>query len=216
MSSDRLPGKSLINLVDRPMIKWVVDRVSQSTSVRKIVIATSIDRSDNELVDYCRNNNFCCYRGPLNNVASRLSGAVSTFQGHEFIRISGDSPLIDPMIVDCAVKLYQATKVDLVTNVLERSFPMGQSVEIIRTATFKPLCETMTDDKDQEHVTQKYYRCRERFKIAQFSSGINASTQNMSVNTIEDLDRVSRLIHESGGKPGGWMELLSQLENLDT
>ena len=67
---------------------------------------------------------------------------------------------------------------------------------------------------EKKHVTQKYYRCREHFKIAQFSSGMNASTQNMSVNTIEDLDRVSRLIHESGGKPGGWMELLIQLEKL--
>ena len=55
-----------------------------------------------------------------------------------FIRISGDSPLINLKIIDRAISLHKKNKnVDIITNVFPRTFPMGQSVEINKTKMIK-------------------------------------------------------------------------------
>ena len=40
-----------------------------------------------------------------------------------FVRICGDSPLIDPYLIDYAVKIFNKKKIDLVTNTFKKSCP---------------------------------------------------------------------------------------------
>ena len=55
-----------------------------------------------------------------------------------FVRVSGDSPMIDPKLIDKAIKISKKTKGhDIITNVFPRTFPKGQSVEVIKTFTLK-------------------------------------------------------------------------------
>ena len=40
-----------------------------------------------------------------------------------FVRVCGDSPLIDTGLIEEAINIYKNNKADLVTNVFPRSFP---------------------------------------------------------------------------------------------
>jgi spore coat polysaccharide biosynthesis protein SpsF (cytidylyltransferase family) len=211
-SSARLPGKTLMSIAGRALLGRVIDRLEQALALTKIVVATSTDRSDEPIVDFCAKESIACYRGPLADVAERFRGAAEQEAADSFVRISGDSPLIDPSLVDTAVAHYEAGRCDLVTNVFVRTFPRGQSVEVVRTEALEVLRAHMRDD-DREHVTRAFYRNAHAFRIVSFTSGVNAGAVNLCIDTADDVSRVERLV---GAAPNGagWRELLAIYDSL--
>ena len=138
-SSKRFPNKVLYPIKKKPVIIRVILNALKSKKVSKLLIATSNNRSDDELVNFLKKKNFNVFRGSLSNVADRLLKAAQINNSKYFIRISGDSPLIDYKIIDRAIKIFKKDKKnkDLITNVFPRTFPSGQSVEIIKTKILK-------------------------------------------------------------------------------
>ena len=102
----------------------------------------------------------------LNNVALRLYKTARLYKKNFFVRISGDSPLIDYRILNRAIKIFENSKnkCDLVTNVFPRTFPQGQSVEIIKTLIIKKNIKKF-NKLDQEHVTKFFYDNSNKFYI---------------------------------------------------
>ena len=48
--------------------------------------------------------------------------------------------MIDPKLIDKAIKITKKIKeYDIITNVFPRTFPKGQSVEVIKTSTLKKV-----------------------------------------------------------------------------
>jgi spore coat polysaccharide biosynthesis protein SpsF (cytidylyltransferase family) len=80
---------------------------------------------------------------------------------------------------------------DLVTNVFPRTFPKGQSVEMLRSKTFAALQGDLLTAEEQEHVTKYYYNNSSKFRILNLDSG-DPQLGQMSyvVDTIEDIQRL--------------------------
>ena len=213
LSSARLPGKMLMNVAGRPLLGRVVDRLAKARTLTGIVIATSSERSDQPIADFCTRENIKCHRGPLDDVAERFRRTAEREGASAFVRISGDSPLIDPALVDWAVGYYELGNCDLVTNVFVRTFPRGQSVEVVRTDAFRALCSDM-DTTDREHVTRAFYRNAHAFRIVALTSGVDAGEVNFCIDTAEDLARIDQLI-TSCSSSAGWRELLAAYRSLD-
>jgi spore coat polysaccharide biosynthesis protein SpsF len=213
MNSTRLPGKVLRRLAGKPMLSWTLARIRASKSIDRAVIATSGDRTDDPIAAFCTAEGITCHRGPLDNVALRMAGAARAEAAGAFVRVNGDSPLIDPEIMDRAVALYQVVECDLVTNVFVRSFPKGQSVEVLRTTTFLAACEGTMDPDDCEHVTRIYYRSPERYRIIAFTSGVAAAGIQLSVDTHDDFSAVAGILTASGNNVPGWRELVAMKES---
>jgi len=215
MGSTRLPGKVLTPLAGRPLLIWLIDRLKDAKYISDIIVATTEDASDDLLVEFCIEQSISCQRGFRNNVARRLAKVATQSGAEEFIRISGDSPLIDSKVVDQAVELYQRNDCDLVTNILTRTFPKGQSVEILKTDTFLQVCQAITTEEEKEHVTRTFYLHPERFNIVSFSSEIDAGREQLSIDTIDDHKLIEKLIEVSNRSPGGWQELLALKRRID-
>ena len=134
-SSKRFKNKILYSFYGKPLIQHVIEKIKKSKKV-KIVVSTSINKEDNKLVSFLIKNKIRYYRGSLNNVAKRLYDTAIFERENFFLRISGDSPLIDFRIINKIINIFENNKnFDLITNVFPRTFPSGQSVEIIRTST---------------------------------------------------------------------------------
>ena len=215
MSSIRLPGKVLMSISGRPMLERVCDRVMQSGDVRKVVIATSSHSSDDPIEQFCYLRNFSCFRGSLDDVAGRFLSVIQREGAEEFIRISGDSPLIDPKIIDKAVQEYKHGKYDLVTNVLHRTFPKGQSVELIRSSSFERMYDDLINLDDREHVTKAFYRNPSAYKIKNFSAEISAGEFQLSVDTLEDFERISSIINLSSKGADSWLDFVKLIKGFD-
>jgi spore coat polysaccharide biosynthesis protein SpsF (cytidylyltransferase family) len=212
LSSRRLPGKVLKDLGGRPMLGWTLERVHAARLVTKLVVATSDRPDDDAVAAFCKSRGVHCYRGPLDNVAERFAIAVKAEKADAFVRITGDAPLIDPAVIDTAISLYQAGEWDLVSNVLVRSFPIGQSVEVLRGEAYLVALDGMEDVEDREHVTRFFHRNRSRYRTVNFSSGADMAQVQMSVDTPEDFAMAERLVVTSGGRPGGWRALLDLMK----
>ena len=206
----------MLDVKGRTLLGRVIDRLSQAEKLSKIIVATSDHESDHSIAEFCASEAIECIRGSLDDVADRFCQVVRQQCAEAFVRISGDSPLIDPDIVDRAVGYFQEGECDLVTNVLTRSFPKGQSVEVLLSETFIKTCTIIVTKDQREHVTKAYYENPTAFRIVSFSSGMDMGQINLSVDRADDLARVERILERSGNKPGDWRALASICESLES
>lgn len=196
-SSARLPGKVLRPLAGRPMLARLLDRLKQAKRVNQITVATSAATDDEPISQFCAAEGVQCFRGPLDDVAERLALAAEGAGADAFVRINGDSPLISPAIVDAVIELYGTKDVDLATNVQTRTFPKGQSVEVIRVEALR-RAQIMMQAGEAEHVTPAFYRRASDFRIVNLASGHDWGTFQMSVDTPEDLALADKMFRDMG------------------
>ena len=193
MSSTRLPNKVLCRINGKPLIEYLVIRLDENFH-GKIYFAISDHLDDDKIEKFCIEKDLPCFRGQLEDVSKRILDAVKHYDKEAFVRINGDSPLIDPVIIDKAIQIYQNGEYDLVTNTFPRSFPVGQSVEVIRTSTFEKAYKNMSIPDHFEHVTKYYYDNPDEFSVKNFSNERDLSGYRLVVDTPEDLIRMKKII----------------------
>lgn len=188
MSSRRLPGKVLAELGGRPALGWLLDRLARCTRIDGVTVATSDERGDDVLAEWCRARGVDVHRGPLDDVAARVLAAARERRLDGVVRISGDSPLMDPALVDRAAERLRAGEADLVSNVVPpRTYPAGQSVEAVRTDSLAAAVPLMTEPGDREHVTPALYRHPDRFRIEALRHAPSLGDRRMVLDTDDDL-----------------------------
>lgn len=184
-------------MAGQPMLGWLLRRLKASNRVTRLLVATS-DRSDDDAVSqYCAGAGVECVRGSLDDVTGRMLAAARSVNARSFVRISGDSPLMDPGLVSAVINLFESEASDLATNVYPRSFPKGFSVEAMRVEALERT-RSMLQRGEEEHVTQVFYRCPSSFRIANVASGHDWGGINLSVDTPEDFALTERIIELAG------------------
>jgi spore coat polysaccharide biosynthesis protein SpsF len=212
MGSTRLPGKPLREIRGKPLLGYVLERLAYAENVDEVVVATSTEPEDDAVLAFCDAAGIRCVRGAAQDVAARYLDAVSAFELDAFVRISGDSPLLDQRIVTRAVDDFRAAPVDLVTNVSPRTFPPGESVEVVSADAFVRAHALMTDDDDREHVTRALYNNPASFEIRNFESGHEYGSLRLVVDTEEDLQFVESVLTRMS-RPH-WEYTLSEIVEL--
>ena len=127
-------------------------------------------------------------------MSKRLLETSKKYNSKYFIRINGDSPLIDFKIINRAIKIHQNRKVDydIVTNVFPRTFPKGQSVEIIRSLILQKNMKKFSIF-DKEHVTTYFYKNYSNFNIKNFKSKKASKEADQVVDYPRDLKLISKM-----------------------
>jgi spore coat polysaccharide biosynthesis protein SpsF len=194
MSSARLPGKVLREVAGRPLLGYLLDRLARCPELDALVVATSTDPTDDPVERFCRARGVGCYRGALADVASRFRDVLDRHELDAFVRVSGDSPLLDAALVGRAVRLFRGGAFDLVTNVHPRSFPPGQSVEVAGREGFHRAWAAMREADEREHVTLHYYRHPDRFRIENFAAARDYGGLRLTVDTGDDLARLEAIV----------------------
>jgi spore coat polysaccharide biosynthesis protein SpsF (cytidylyltransferase family) len=194
LSSQRLPGKILRNLRGRPMLDYLLEGLGHATRVDEVWIATSAEASDDATAEFAAARGVRCHRGPLEDVARRLLGAGEAAAADAIVRVSGDSPLLDPALVDEAVALYRESTVDVVSNVRPRSFPKGQSVEVIAMAALRRAVAQMRAVEEREHVTPYLYAHPEKFAVRAIGAMQPRPDVQLSVDSPEDFARCEAIL----------------------
>ena len=194
MSSRRLKGKFLKLINKKTLLECVFKNISRSKKVSRIIIATSITKEDEQILEFCKKKKFECLRGSLNNVYSRFVDVIKLTKAPSFIRITADSPFIDPSLIDKGIKLYNSNKYDMITNTFPRSFPKGQSFSIYNSKTFLKNFKKIKKKNDKEHITPYFYENSKKFKIKNISNYLDYSYLNTSVDTKADLNKAKKVI----------------------
>ena len=205
-TSVRFPGKVLRPLRGRPMLAYLLEGLSHARALDGVVLATSTDATDDAIADFARAARIDCYRGPLDDVAARILAAAQTRGADALVRVNGDSPLLDPALVDLAVDLFRRAQPDVVTNVQPRSFPKGQSVEVMSCAALSRAVAGMVTPDEHEHVTTHFYAHPDRFTIRSFVAPRPRPDLQLSVDEAADFERCEAVLAALGRSPweAGW------------
>lgn len=199
-SSSRFYGKALANVAGKPLVDHVIDRARRIRRVDDLVLATSTDAVDNRIAEHAVARGISVFRGSLNDVANRVLSCARCRGWTHFARINGDCPLIDPALIDKAINMLTGSKLDMVTNVLTRSYPYGVSAEVFLTAAMERAYQSMSDPEDFEHVSRYCYRNPDAFRIHNMVNPAGDwSDVHLAVDKPVDVHRLERVIAELEG-----------------
>lgn len=162
MSSTRLHGKVLMPLAGKPVLEHVVARIEQCKTIHKIVVATSVDSSDDAIENWCRTRGVACHRGSLHDVLDRYYQAAKACQADAIVRITADCPAIDPTIVDEVVQAYLDGGYEFYG--LAGEFPDGLDCTVFALSAIERAWKEATLPSEREHVGPYIEKHPELFK----------------------------------------------------
>lgn len=187
MSSSRLPGKVMLDLNGEPTILRIVDRLKKARTVDEIIVATSLDESDDPLFELLCNKKIECFRGDLDDVLSRFIGVLTKSDAEVVIRITADCPLVMPELIDQMVQDFISSEFDYLSNTITPTFPDGLDVEIFTKQALLKLNLMSLSSQEREHVTLGIRNRPEQFSTKNFVSTTDLSGLRWTVDYEEDL-----------------------------
>lgn len=168
MGSTRLPGKVLKKINGKPMLLWQVERLRECNSLKDIIIATTTNREDDKIVQLCIENSISYFRGSENDVIDRVSSLIEEYKIDIHVECVGDSPLIDPLIVEEYIEIFcnEDSDYDYLSNCINTSYPPGLDVIIYNATTLIDLNKFLEkNDPLREHVGYNITRFPQKYKI---------------------------------------------------
>lgn len=195
MSSKRLPGKVMLPIKGKPMLQWVIEAALNADMVDQVVVATSLDSTDNPMVDFMIENDFCMiYRGSLNDVLHRFYDISNRYKPSHIVRLTADCPRLSSSLIDQVIIHHLTSSVDYTRNskIIDNQrvgAPSGFNVEVFTANALNKTANEAHDSYDREHVTP--FMQRGQFRVAhllddEFPSG------KWSVDTFEDYKKVRK------------------------
>ena len=194
MGSSRLPGKVVKEINSSPIIEIILKRLSKSTSISKVVVATTNSASDDVLGEIVSNAGFDLFRGSEDNVLQRFYECAKYNNAQNIIRITGDCPLIDPVLIDKVVNLYFSRSLDYCSNINPPTFPDGLDIEIFKMQALEQAFLNATSVFDKEHVTP--YIRKHALKQANYENQEDLSNYRLTLDNSEDF-KLIKYVFES-------------------
>ena len=213
LNSSRLNKKILLKIENKNLLEHLFSQLSHSTQIDKKIIATTINKIDDEIENFAKLQNITFFRGNPLDVLDRYYRCAKFFNLETIVRISGDAPLIDPSIVDKTIEYYKKNNFDYVSNFFNRSYPIGTEIEIFSFKTLEKCWMNAKKSSEKEHVTPFIYNHPELFKIGHIEYKKNISHLHWTVDQIEDFKFVELIFKKIKKRPILMDDILELLEN---
>lgn len=199
--SSRLPDKIFFPLAGKPLLVRIFDRVGYSKTMKDIVIATTTDASDDEIVKLCISNNIKFFRGHPTDLLDRHYKAALEYEAQVVVKIPSDCPLICPDVIDQVIEYFlnNENEFDFVSNLHPPTFPDGNDVEVMSFNALESAWKEADRDFEREHTTPFIWERPERFRIGNtfWDTGLDLSmTHRFTIDYKEDYDFINKVYEE--------------------
>ena len=173
------------------------ERVNASKEIDEIIIATSIEESDNDIVNFCKENNLKYMRGSLNDVLDRYYQAAIMSKANIIVRLTADCPIIDPEVIDLVVGDFKNGDYDYVANTAppqDITYPEGMDVEVFSMSALEKAWKSSIKGSEREHVTFYFWKNKDKFKCFRSDLTYNRSEYRLTVDYFEDFLLVTKVL----------------------
>jgi len=213
MGSTRLPGKVMKMVSGRPLIGHLLENLSCSQKINKIILATTINKKDDILCRYVESLGYSVFRGSEADVLARYYNAALKYKAENIARITGDCPLIDPVICDKLIKFYLEKKVDYAC--LSLRYAEGLDCEVFSLKVLKISHQKAIKPSEREHVTLFIKNNPNMFKIKILDNNTDESRYRITVDEPEDFEVVKNIIENLQKTESGFYDSESIKKYLD-
>jgi len=199
VGSTRFPGKVLKEICGKPMLLWQVERIKRSRLLDDIIVATTLNPRDDEIVKLCKKHDIKFFRGSENDVLKRISALIKLFKIDTHVEFLGDSPLPDAHIIDEIIGFYlkYRDKYDYVSNALKITYPPGMDVSVFKGAALITVDRKVPKDEPlREHLSLHIIRDK-RYKKYNLEAPDYHRFPDISleVDTPEDFKLISNIVN---------------------
>jgi len=216
MNSSRLPGKVLMKLEGKTILEHIINSLKFSKLYDKIIVATTTNQTDNIIETLCNDLNIDCFRGSSDDVLNRYYECAKFYQGNLIVRITCDNPLIDPTLVDEAIKICKEENCDYVSNMIHQTYPIGYLVEVLKFDILKQNNDDIHDVLTREHVTHHIRNNSSLYKIKEFFApkNLQRSDWRLTVDYENDYELMKK-IFQNLYKPNKFISYSNVVRFLD-
>ena len=195
MTSTRLPGKVLMPINEMNSIQHITKRLKTIKNINTICLATTVNESDNVLIDLAKSLKIEVYRGSETDVLTRVLDAAALFSADIIVQITGDCPFVDPTLVDQFLQIFLSNKLDYISNNIIQSYPDGFDIQIFNAEALKRSSLEAHSVAEREHVTMHIRKNPKIFKTLSVIAPKPYRYPNLSVtlDTIEDLEVLRKI-----------------------
>jgi spore coat polysaccharide biosynthesis protein SpsF (cytidylyltransferase family) len=202
MSSTRLPGKVLRQIAGKPMLQWLIERIKPSQTIDEIVVATSVESSDDAIVELAKGMNVSCCRGSLEDVLGRLTRCAESKNADLIVKLAGDNPLYHYELIDSMIELFQNSNYDFLGTTfmgyskawnVPRTFPLGLGVAIFPLWVLQDADRSTQNPDDRESIVKYIIDRPGKFRLGAFQaegrfSRLNRPELRLTVDTQKDFE----------------------------
>lgn len=193
MKSSRLPGKALLSLCGRTVIGHLIDRIRAVSLIDDIVVATSKEKEDDSIQEFCENKGVACVRGSETDVCGRMYDATKRYPSHHYLRFCGDAPMQDPEVIEKVIRFHLKAEADYTTNGIgeTRTFPLGIDVRIAKKRLFTESFQKRDNSlREMENPLAQVHNYPERYNISLYKAAgpLKRPELRFIVDYPEDMD----------------------------
>lgn len=161
LASERLPKKALKKINEKPIIKYLIERLESCSSIRKIIVCTTTSETDDELADYLSSENILFFRGSEHDILNRYLNAAKKFQTDFIVNVEGDDIYTDPLCVDIISDEFIKTNADYIDI---SKMPFGLSPSGIKVSALEKICSIKSSENTETGYKQ-YFTKSGLFKV---------------------------------------------------
>jgi spore coat polysaccharide biosynthesis protein SpsF len=192
MSSTRLPGKILMEVMGRPLLSYLIEQLAQCRLPTDMIIATTKNEEDDRLSDFAEQEGLKVYRGSERDVLDRYYQAALEFGAEHIMRITADCPLIQPDICDWVADVYTKSSCDYART--GESFAEGVDCEVFSCEALDKAWKEAKFTSEREHVTLYFRNNPEIFRTVTLDNESNDSRYRITVDEKEDFQVVRAVL----------------------
>ncbi len=198
--SARMPGKVLEDVVGKPLLYWIIKRLSEAGSV--VLAVPQKDR----IGEWGKAEGIQVYEGSMNDVTDRIWSAVNEFHPHApfIMRGLGDCPFIVPELIKRSVEVMRENNADAFCWALP---PFTNTIygasEFPRSRNSWQMAHKESIRDEREHTDLYYHRNRDKFNIVYHEppSPKFFRPYRLEVDWREDMELIRSIANHFGRLP---------------
>ena len=197
LQSERLPKKALKKINGKPIIQYLIERLQKIRNIDNVVICTTNNSSDDELIEFLKENNFSYFRGSNNDILDRFLKTTQKFQTDFIIAIDGDDIYCDPDYVEKILTEFKKHDADCyhITGAPVGFTPLG-----FKTSTLEKIC-SIKNTTNTETGYGRFFFNTQLFKIHEIHVKLKTSfpkNLRMSLDYQIDFEIAQKIFNKFG------------------
>ena len=199
MRSQRLFGKVLMPIGNRPLLGHVTGRLHLLSNPVQVIVATSLQAADAVIARWCEDSGIACFRGSELDVLDRYYECARHYGFNTVVRLTADNPFTDIEELDRLIELHLADRNDYTHSF--GALPIGVGAEIFGFAALERSHRDGHEPRYREHVNEYMIENQELFRtgILAVPAAKHCPDLRLTVDTEEDYRRACFVAEHARG-----------------
>ncbi len=196
-NSKRLKNKLFKQISDDSILSHTINITKNLKIVDEKVMATTLRKNDNKIVNLAKKKGLKIYRGSENNVLERMFYAYKSIdiKPDILVRFCCENPITSSEIIKKYLKIAIDKKIDLMSVVKPSNLMFGVAPIILSSKALEKIYKRAKNKVYKEHVETFCYDNTKLFKIDYIKEKKDFFflDTGLSIDTKDDYERVKRV-----------------------